>query len=142
MKIGMHVVGATCDLSGLRNPVSGSFPTIQLPASPTDNRMAAKPENFTQAGFFFGRVVLHTTVRADVRGCLEENRMRFSHAAAQSDLCKVLTRTGNKDHHGRLAHCDGHPEEELQRQAKGGHSTSCYSWPTYRDEPYALHVFV
>lgn len=142
MKIGMHVVGATCDYQGHDRTPFREILHRSYRSWPECDRMAAKPENFTQAGFFFGRVVLHTIVRANVRGCLEENRMRFSHAAAQSDLCKVLTRTGNKDHHGRLAHCNGHPEEELQRQAKGGHSTSCYSWPTYRDEPYAPHVFV
>src|SRR5690606_1256778 len=120
------------------NPVSGNSPRHSC-TIPTCSRMACQPENFTQAGFFFGRVVLHTTARANVRGRVEANRVRFSHATAQPVLYEELARTGNKAH-GGLAHRNGHQEDESYRQARGGHNTGCYSWPSMGDEPYTLHV--
>lgn len=50
----LHVVGATCDLSGMvSKPRFGKFSNDTVATMPSSRR-AAKPENFTKAGFFFG----------------------------------------------------------------------------------------
>lgn len=101
-----HVVGATCDLfgEGSSNPVSGSSPTRRL-LIPQSNRMAAKPENFAKAGFFFSCRTPHVSkgqclgLRGRKQGALSEGRRSQS-------VCEELARTGKWFDEG-LAHHTG-----------------------------------
>jgi hypothetical protein len=54
MKLNLHVVGAMCESLAEDEPRIGKFSNGSSAPQPGLIRMAAKPENFTNAGFFFG----------------------------------------------------------------------------------------
>lgn len=101
-----HVVGATCECDDKGSqPRFGKFsndPTAPLSSSV---RMAAKPENFAKAGFFFSCRTPHVSkgqclgLRGRKQGALSEGRRSQS-------VCEELARTGKWFDEG-LAHHTG-----------------------------------
>ena len=88
-----HVVGATCDVALVQvEPRFGQF-SNDLIACTQSYRMAAKPENFAKAGFFFSCRTPHVSkgqclgLRGRKQGALSEGRRSQS-------VCEELARTG------------------------------------------------
>lgn len=100
-----HVVGATCDVALVQiEPRFGKF-SNDLIACTQSYRMAAKPENFAKAGFFFSCRTPHVSkgqclgLRGTKQGALYEGRRSQS-------VCEELARTGKWFDEG-LAHHTG-----------------------------------
>lgn len=101
-----HVVGATCDSSRAQiEPRFGKFSNDLIELCPSQDRMAAKPENFAKAGFFFSCRTPHVSkgqclgLRGTKQGALYEGRRSQS-------VCEELARTGKWFDEG-LAHHTG-----------------------------------
>lgn len=102
----LHVVGATCDYFGLdrQTPFRETLQRSRC-SRPSCDRMAAKPESFAKAGFFFSCRTPHVSkgqclgLRGRKQGALYEGRRSQS-------VCEELARTGKWFDEG-LAHHTG-----------------------------------
>lgn len=90
----LHVVGATCDSSALGSePRFGKFSTgPALPKASLD-RMAAKPENFTKAGFFFGACRTPHDSKRQCLGLRGSKQGALSEGRRSRSVCEEPTRT-------------------------------------------------